>query len=96
MFKPNKARKYLSNFSNSKFSEPGRNYQRGYIHGYNILTGESFPEQAPTSKKTPKNISGPTKFNLEGYNLSERTSKTQYPRNINQNKILYLIKKKKI
>ena len=24
------------------FSQAGRNYQRGYSHGYNILTGEIF------------------------------------------------------
>ena len=27
------------------FSQAGRNYQRGYSHGYNILTGEIFESQ---------------------------------------------------
>ena len=27
------------------FSQAGRNYQRGYSHGYNILTGEIFEQQ---------------------------------------------------
>ena len=37
------------------FSEAGRNYQRGYSHGYNILTGELY-SQTQTRGKTPKNI----------------------------------------
>ncbi len=34
------------------FSQAGRNYQRGYSHGYNILTGEIFEPQ----NKNTKNI----------------------------------------
>ena len=85
MFKPNKVRKYISNFPSSKFFQSWQKLSKRVSHGYNILTGESFPQQAPTSKKTPKNINNPTNFNLEGYNLPERSSKTQYPREINQN-----------
>ena len=32
------------------FSQAGRNYQRGYSHGYNILTGEIFEPQNKNSK----------------------------------------------
>jgi len=33
------------------FSQAGRNYQRGYSHGYNILTGEIFEQQNKNIKK---------------------------------------------
>ena len=32
------------------FSQAGRNYQRGYSHGYNILTGEIFEPQNKTNR----------------------------------------------
>ena len=38
------------------FSEAGRNYQRGYSHGYNILTGETISPQEQSKQKTPRNI----------------------------------------
>ena len=69
------------------FSEAGRNYQRGYSHGYNILTGESFsPQQIG---KTPKNVSNNSKnLDLKGYNLpNERPAKTEYPKENQINEI---------
>ena len=67
------------------FSEAGRNYQRGYSHGYNILTGESFSPQQ-MEKKTPKNISINTNnLDLKRFNIkNERPAKTEYPKE-NQN-----------
>ena len=40
----------------SNFSEAGRRNQRGYSHGYNILTGEVYSSE-PMQEKTPKNLS---------------------------------------
>ena len=67
------------------FSEAGRNYQRGYSHGYNILTGETFSPQQ-MGKKTPKNISiNSNNLDLKGFNIqNERPAKTEYPKE-NQN-----------
>ena len=77
------------------FSEAGRNYQRGYSHGYNILTGETFSPQGQIGKKTPKNIEKNTNFNFDGYNMQQdRISKTQYPKE-NINKELLNIDKNK-
>ena len=68
------------------FSEAGRNYQRGYSHGYNILTGEAYSQQDLSGKKTPKNISNPnTNFDLD-YNQQERIS-GQYPKEISNKEI---------
>ena len=68
------------------FSEAGRNYQRGYSHGYNILTGETFSSQGTQGGKTPKNINSNTKLGIESYNTQqERASRTEYPKE-NQNK----------
>lgn len=41
----------------TNFSEAGRNYQRGYSHGYNILTGEIFTK--PTGQN---NIKPPSSY----------------------------------
>ena len=62
------------------FSEEGRNYQRGYSHGYNILTGESYSQQGQTGKKTPKNVRTNMNRNLEGANRDqlENPIKTEY------------------
>ena len=60
------------------FSEAGRNYQRGYSHGYNILTGETFSPQEQAKQKTPRNVN----INLgnENNGQQERAQKTEYPK----------------
>lgn len=75
------------------FSEAGRNYQRGYSHGYNILTGESYSQQGQTGKKIPKNISTNANRNLEGANRDQldKPFKSEYPnesqnQNVNKEK----------
>ena len=63
------------------FSEAGRNYQRGYSHGYNILTGETFSSEGKQERKTPKNIRTDVKLGMEKYNtLQERSARTEYPK----------------
>jgi len=66
------------------FSEAGRNYQRGYSHGYNILTGEAYSQQGQAGKKTPKNIINDINRNLEGANRDqlEKPFKTEYTNEI--------------
>ena len=53
------------------FSQAGRNYQRGYSHGYNILTGEIFEPQ----NKNIKNIEG-REENIER-NIPKVTKETE-------------------
>ena len=69
------------------FSEAGRNYQRGYSHGYNILTGESYSQNNQAGKQTPK-VTNNNNINFAGYNeQQDRVAKTEYPKGNNiQNK----------
>ena len=70
------------------FSEAGRNYQRGYSHGYNILTGELY-SQTQTRGKTPKNININNNMNRvigDNREQQERMAKTEFSKeNQNQN-----------
>ena len=43
------------------FSEQGLRFQRGYSHGYNILTGEVYSSE-PQQGKTSKNLNIKPKF----------------------------------
>ena len=61
------------------FSQAGRNYQRGYSHGYNILTGEIFqnqnkyrenkvePEKLEDNKSKENEVKEPKKLKEEDY-----------------------------
>ena len=64
------------------FSEVGRNYQRGYSHGYNILTGESFSQGTKVINNNNNNT------NFEGYNneFPDKTTKSEFPKEKIQNK----------
>lgn len=64
------------------FSQAGRNYQRGYSHGYNILTGEIFsnskannnikiPTQPSTNNKIQDNIEQNMEYEKEYKNMIE-------------------------
>lgn len=68
------------------FSEAGRNYQRGYSHGYNILTGELY-SQTQTRGKTPKNIIKNMNAAVgDNREQQERMAKTEFSKeNQNQN-----------
>ena len=68
------------------FSEAGRNYQRGYSHGYNILTGELY-SQTQTRGKTPKNIINNMNAAVgNNREQQERMAKTEFSKeNQNQN-----------
>ena len=74
------------------FSEAGRNFQRGYSHGYNILTGESYPQKEKNGK-TPQNMSNKMNRNyIGGYSeLKERPVKTEFPK---EKEIPNLVKEK--
>ena len=50
------------------FSQAGRNYQRGYSHGYNILTGEIFEQQ----NKNVQMTEGKENIEKMEYNLEEK------------------------
>ena len=59
------------------FSEAGRRNQRGYSHGYNILTGEVYPPEL-VKGKTPNNAS-----NNYHYNKNEVPLDNKYEKNDN-------------
>ena len=84
---PTKQQKVYPTMPIQNFSEAGRNYQRGYSHGYNILTGETY-SQGLAGRQTPKVINNNNnRNNFGGYNeLQERAAKTEYPKESMQNK----------
>ena len=58
------------------FSEQGRRYQRGYSHGYNILTGEVYPSELQQGKNNQnKNI------NNNNNNMNDNMPKEQKQNN---------------
>ena len=50
------------------FSQAGRNYQRGYSHGYNILTGEIFSSQNSNLNKASINNNPSSIKETDNYN----------------------------
>ena len=66
------------------FSQAGRNYQRGYSHGYNILTGEIFQNQ---NKYREKEILNENLKPEHGYNKNSKIFKylIQYMTGLDKN-----------
>jgi hypothetical protein len=87
---PTKQRNVYPTMPVQNYSEVGRNYQRGYSHGYNILTGEAYSQgQVQAGRQTPKVISNNNNnSNFAGYNeIQSRISKTEYPKGDIQNNV---------
>ena len=62
------------------YSEMGRNYQKGYSHGYNIITGEVYSNPISNQNSNNKN-----KYRGEEENLNERkANKPNYNINVSQ------------
>ena len=74
---PTRNKNFYPNTPTPNYSEVGRNYQRGYSHGYNILTGEVYPPEL-VKGKTPNNAS-----NNYHYNKNEVPLDNKYEKNDN-------------
>lgn len=60
------------------FSQAGRNYQRGYSHGYNILTGEIF---APSNSNVNKTNANKEMAQVQENNIYQKNNENQYEYN---------------
>ena len=67
------------------FSEQGLRFQRGYSHGYNILTGEAY---SPELKKNNQNV------NNNNYNMSDNKAKEQMKNNYVRKRGIYFLYRK--
>ena len=68
------------------FSQAGRNYQRGYSHGYNILTGEIFQ---PQNKKI-ENVEKVQYDNDNNINIKEAYNDTNKLKDEDDNYLAYM------
>ena len=68
------------------FSQAGRNYQRGYSHGYNILTGEIFQ---PQNKKI-ENVEKVQYDNDNNNNIKEAYNDTNKLKDEDDNYLAYM------
>ena len=64
------------------FSEAGRQYQRGYSHGYNILTGEAYSPELLKGKNT-KNINFNDNIGVNDNKQKEQIQNNNYRNNEN-------------
>lgn len=60
------------------FSQAGRNYQRGYSHGYNILTGEIF---TPSNSNVNKTNINKEMAQVQENNIYQKNNENQYEYN---------------
>ena len=60
------------------FSQAGRNYQRGYSHGYNILTGEIF---SPSNSNVNKTNINKEMTQVQENNIYQKNNENQYEYN---------------
>lgn len=60
------------------FSQAGRNYQRGYSHGYNILTGEIF---TPSNSNVNKTNINKEMTQVQENNIYQKNNENQYEYN---------------
>ena len=60
------------------FSQAGRNYQRGYSHGYNILTGEIF---TPSNSNVNKANINKEMTQVQENNIYQKNNENQYEYN---------------
>ena len=60
------------------FSQAGRNYQRGYSHGYNILTGEIF---TPSNSNVNKTNANKEMAQVQENNIYQKNNENQYEYN---------------
>ena len=78
---PTKQTKVIPNEPIQNFSEVGRNYHRGYSHGYNILTGEIY---TPSNKMTPNKPNNTNFHEMNKFNdKKELALKNDYPKGNN-------------
>ena len=77
---PTRNKNIYNNTPITNFSEAGRQYQRGYSHGYNILTGEAFTQEFQKGK-TPQNVNINNNAMDNNNKLKEPISQNNYNNN---------------
>ena len=73
------------------YSEVGRQYQRGYSHGYNILTGEAYSSELQQGKTpiTNSNINNKIDNNINNEKNKEQIYNNNYGNNNNNNNVSF-------
>ena len=66
------------------YSEMGRNYQKGYSHGYNIITGEVYSNQYNNKNNDDKKINQIESINNNLDNKNKREAQQNYNYNISR------------
>ena len=81
--------KYTENPNVINYSEMGRRYQKGYSHGYNIITGEVYSENNYGNKNNINNINNSNIINDE-YNRKEEiiNERSENDSNVKNNKTI--------